>query len=272
MSLRLGIVVETHAADMSVDLVMTDDGARIIGAQVSSLGASGRTGTVDLPEVIAKKNKWDITQRDHDGQDVLALVGYLGRNPIVIGFIFPQLNQMLFKDGKLSIYRHQSDLVKTIDGDGNYQISHPCGTYVRIGESPDKVDYENSNADKNLSISRNKDRKVFVRIGLADDEVVVTLSPDGKAKMTMKSDLEVDVGGNLSAAVAGTSLIDSTGEVTIKAPSGLFDMEIARFTGNMQVDKGIHAEDDIVADAVSLKNHKQTGVTAGSSVSGPPEQ
>lgn len=252
MSLRLGVVVETHSDDNAVDMVMTDDGARITGAQLMSMGASGRTGTVDLPEIKPKGEKWDITQRDKDQQDVLAIVGQLGRNPIVLGFIFPQVNQMLFKDGKLRFYRHQSDVMTTLDGDGNFQFTHPGGAYIRIGETPDKEDLADKNADKSLKPSRNTGRKVNIRIGLADDKVVFTLTPDGDAKLVMERDLlieakgkaDIKVTGNVTATIEGTTTVNSTGAVevntdasaTVKAQSVTLDTPQTTCTGNLTVE------------------------------------
>src|SRR5574343_844789 len=95
---RKGIVVDTHPEDNSVDLVMLDDGARLVGVKVMAFGASTRTGTIDLPEIPEKKDKWDITKPT--GQEVEADVGCIGRQPYVAGFFFPPKNQMLWKDKK----------------------------------------------------------------------------------------------------------------------------------------------------------------------------
>lgn len=259
MSLELAVVVDTNPDDNSVDAVMVRNGARIVGAQISSMGASGRTGTVDLPEVKKSGNKWDITQRDKDGQDVLAVVGYVGNTPIVLGFITPQINQMTLNDKRTKLSRHQSDVISTIDGDGNIQLTHPSGTYVRIGESPDSVDLAGKNADKNLKADRNTGRKVDVRIGLAGNEVVVTLTKDGDVKIQLKKDLLIEaegkadirvtgnvtaeVGGNLAATVEGTTGINSKGSVnveteasaTVKAESVTLDTPQTTCTGNLTV-------------------------------------
>ena len=77
MSFRKGIVVDTHPEDHSVDLVMTDDGSRLIGVKVLSQNGSSRSGSVDMPEVSGRKNKWDISQKT--GQEVLAAVAFMGR-------------------------------------------------------------------------------------------------------------------------------------------------------------------------------------------------
>ena len=93
MTLRKGIVVDTHPEDNSIDLVLADTGARLVGVQVMCQSASARTGTADLPVFPTKKNKWDVSETTD--QDMIALIDYVGRNPVVVGFLFPQINQVL---------------------------------------------------------------------------------------------------------------------------------------------------------------------------------
>lgn len=222
MSLRIGIVVATHPEDHSVDLVMADDGSRLVGVQVLSGSASARTGTVDMPSVPPRADRWDISKTD--GQDMKAVVGSVGRHPVVVGFLYPQINQILSKDPQLRYGRHQSDVEWSIDGDGNVQLSHPGGAYIRIGETPDKVSMAGQNADANSAADRNTGKQVNVRIGLAGNAVEVTLAPDGKVTFKLDSDFTVEAGGT----------------ATIKAPSGvLLDAPQTHCTGNLVVDGAI---------------------------------
>ena len=235
----LAVVVETRAEDYSVDAVNTRTGARIVGAQVMALGASGRTGTVDLPDVRPKSKKWDITTRDKDQQDVLAIVGYVGQTPIVFGFIFPQINQMLFKDGKLRVFRHQSDVMTALDGDGNFEFNHPSGAFIRIAETPESVDLSNKNEDKSLASSRNKGRKVHMRIELADQAVQLTLTPDGDAQLKIKRDLLIEAEGKADAYVAKKISIETEGglnatartKVAVNTPEASFSNNVKCGTG-----------------------------------------
>lgn len=211
MSLRIGYVVATHPEDHSVDVVMADDGARLVGVQVMSPNGSARTGSVDLPAVPEKRDKWDITKLT--GQDQKAIVGFVGRNPVVVGFLFPQVNQILSKDPKLRFDRHQSDVTTMIDGDGNIQLTHPSGTYIRIGESPDKVDTAGKNADGSAAYDRNTDRKVNIRIGMAGGVLELTLSPTGA--VSLKCDQGVDIeAGAASSFKAPKVVLDADVEIT----------------------------------------------------------
>lgn len=231
--LRIGIVVATHPEDHSVDLVMADDGSRLVGVQVLSGSASARSGTVDMPAVPEKADKWDITKET--GQDMKAVVGFVGRHPVVTGFLYPQINQVLSKDAKLRYSRHQSDVEWSIDGDGNIQLTHPGGAYVRIGEAADKVDLAGKNADANSAADRNTGKKVNVRIGLAGNAVVLTLTPDGDVTIKLDKDLSIEAGGNASIKVEGTAMVEAGGPATVKAPSVTLDTPATLCTGALTV-------------------------------------
>lgn len=218
MSFRVGIVVATHPEDHSVDIVMADDGARLVGVQVATLSGSTRSGSVDMPDIKPSGDKWDVTKPT--GQDMKALVAFVGRTPVVAGFLYPQINQMLLKDPKTRIDRHQSDVVKVIDGDGNIDIRHPSGFAIRIGETPDHLNPASMNADANLALDRNTGRLPYMRITMAGETARITVSPDGAIKIESQQTLE----------------IDAQGAVTIKTPVSVTnDTPNTYCTGNLVV-------------------------------------
>lgn len=242
IGLRKGIVVAVHPEDYSVDLVMSDDGSRLVGVQVLSPNGSARSGTVDLPFVPERPEKWDIRQRD--GQDMQAMVGYFGRNPVVMGFLYPQVNQMTLTDGKTMRYRHSSDVGFSIDGDGNVQLSHPSGTYVRIGENPDLDDVGAKSVDGSQT-DRNTGKKVSIRVGLAGGKAVLTINPDGDVSLITKGSIDMD----------------AQGAIGVSSPVG-----ITLNTPMVRVPNG-----DVVARSISLLNHVHGGVEPGGGTSGRPK-
>lgn len=214
MALRKGIVVATHPEDHSVDLVMADDGSRLIGVQVmAGPGASARTGSVDLPDVPAKADKWDITKRD--GQDIEALVDTMGRNPVVTGFLFPQVNQVLPKAPGTRINRHRSDVTQVLDADGNMQITWPNGTYLRVGEQPDAATPPMADSS---SVDRNTSRPMHVRLGLAGGTFTLTITPDGACTMVMNQVLNIEA---KAGATIKAPTITLDGDVTITGDTNL---------------------------------------------------
>ncbi|BCP56321.1 hypothetical protein K32_49380 [Kaistia sp. 32K] len=248
MSMRLGVVVATHPGDHSVDLVMADNGDRLVGVQVMTPSGSSRSGVVDMPAVPEKANKWDISQRT--GQDQIAVVGYINKQPVVTGFIYPQINQFLSKDPRRLIGRHQSDMQWSIDGEANFQLVHPSGTYIRIGESADVEPTNGQNAHGNSEADRNTGRKVNVRIGLAGNAVVLTMTPDGVVTLKMEQDLDIECAG-----------------ARVKASEGIvFDTPKAHFTGE------VSSDGDMIAGGVSAQQHGHIRVQPGNGTSGPPQQ
>lgn len=214
---RKGIVVATHPEDPSVDLVMVDDGSRLTGVQLMApMGASARTGSIDLPEVPEKKDKWDITKET--GQDMIAIVDYVGRTPVVTGFMYPQISQMTFKDPKMRFNRHQSDVMSYIDGDGNMGIIHPGGAFIKIGEKPEKPDLADKNADASLKADRNTGKKVYLRVELAGNVARLTMTPDGTCELLLEKDFDLKAKGNISMEAEGNIAMKAGG--TFSAESG----------------------------------------------------
>jgi phage baseplate assembly protein gpV len=213
---KKGIVVATHPSDHSVDLVLAD-GRRMVGVQVATPNGSTRSGTFDMPAVPDKADKWDITKLT--GQDQIALVDFVGDIPVVVGFLFPQISQMTFDDPKMRVTRHQSDVMSSIDGDGNIQITHPSGTYIRIGETPDKVDMASKNTDASLAADRNTGRKVNIRIGLAGGVLELTMTPDGAVSLKCAKTISIEAGE----------------PVMVKAPAVTLNTPSTTLTGNLDV-------------------------------------
>lgn len=225
MSKKTGYVVATHPGDHSVDILLSD-GRRLTGVQILSHNASTRTGTAGLPAVPDKADKWDVTKLT--GQDMKAVVDFVDGVPLVMGFLFPQINQMTSDDPKLQVSRHQSDVYESIDGDGNWQQVHPSGAYVRIGETPDLVDMAGKNTDGTAAFDRNTDKKVFIRIQTAGGTAMVTCSPDGKVDVVAQQDVTVTTQGAATVEAIGIVKLKSSQLVIIDAPD-------AQTTGNLEV-------------------------------------
>jgi hypothetical protein len=229
---KKGIVVATHPSDHSVDLVLAD-GRRMVGVQVATPNGSTRSGTFDMPAVPEKADKWDITKLT--GQDQIALVDFVGDIPVVVGFLFPQISQMTFDDPKMRVTRHQSDVMSMVDGDGNMQVTHPSGAYVRMGETADAVNLGSKNTDASLAADRNTGRKLFMR-------VVVPGS----------FDLKITPDGQLSLTLSKGAVIDAPDGITLNTPL-------------VSVPNG-----DVVASGISLVNHVHSGIAPGPANTGAP--
>lgn len=269
---ELGQVVGIHPEANSVDLVLIKGGVRLTGVQVMSGAASGNTGMTDLamPDLAGTSDPFESGWSNT--RDMIAIVGYVGHVPLVFGFLFPQVSQMLFADRERMVYRHASDVYVTIDKDGNTEISHPGGAYFRIGTSSDHEDLTGKDFDKKWKISRNKGKKTHVHLEIPG-AVSFNFSPDGAVTLDCSSTVDVTAGG----------------AVTVKAPSVTLDAPMTHCTGQLVVDglitgKGglaisggngatvdgnIESTGDQIAGGISTMNHTHTEQGDGAEVSPP---
>jgi hypothetical protein len=163
-----------------------------------------------------------------------ALVDYVGRHPVVTGFLYPQVNQMLSKDPKLRMMRHQSDVVTTIDGEGNIQLEHPSGLFLRIGDAPEKQDFRKKNADESAELDRNTSKTPYVRLSMAGGKAVLTIAPDGAVSLTSETTVDVEAKGNVTVKTEADALVQAAGSATVKAPDITLDGNV-QITGNLDV-------------------------------------
>lgn len=223
MSLALGRVAAVHPNDHSVDVVMVADGARLSGVQVMVPFATTSSGEHDLPDVDAPASgdPWSLTERT--GKDMIAVVGYVGRSPIVVGFLFPQVSQMLFGANR-RMMRHTSDVYQTIDGGGETELYHPSGTFVRIGVSPDHEDLTGKDVDGNFAITKNTDKAPHLRVVLAAGgakKADLHVYPNGDIFLEHDGNLTAHTKGNAAVTVDGSTTVTSTGAAVWNVPAGL---------------------------------------------------
>lgn len=231
--LNKGIVVAVHPEDHSVDVVLAD-GRRLTGVQVSTPNGSTRSGTFDMPSVPDKGgDKWNITKPT--GQDQIVLVGWVDGIPVAVGYLYPQISQMTFSDPKMRVTRHQSDVITMVDGDGNMQLSHPSGAFVRMGETEDAVDLASKNVDASLAVDRNGGRRLFTRV-VVPGAFDLKISPEGELTLTLEKG----------------AVIDAPDGITLNTPM-------------VSVPSG-----DVVASGISLVGHVHGGVRSGPDTSGAP--
>lgn len=263
MSLKLGIVTAVHPEDRSVNLVMVEDGSRLAGVQVLGEMLTDRSGRFDLHETgtSADGDEWSVTAA-RDQQQVIAAVGYIGRTPVVLGFMPQQILQMTFKRLNFRIDRHPSDVYSSLDNEGNFEWSHPSGSFVRVAEDPEHEDLTGQDADGKFKVDRNTARAPWLSVLIKNSgaEVArVRIDPSGNVALDHAGNLTSHTGGNAAITVDGTTTATLTGAAVLNAPAGL------TINGN-------------VATVGTLTNngknvgspHTHTNVKAGIDTSGPP--
>lgn len=232
------MVPEAH----SCDLIFLDDLSRSRLVQIMG-GVSDATGHVDLPVPSVDAQ---APQRPTKTGDLYAIVMSLGRTPLVIGFLPPQVSQLLFKGrANFKVMRHASDVYSTLEDDGTYTLAWPNGTYLKVGAATAKEDLTGKDFDAKWAIARNK--------AIAPNVHLVVADGSGAAKAT----LNIDPTGAITAT--GSSFAVTSPSNTINGP--------LHVTDNITCDKTVTGTTDVVGGGKSLKGHTHTvtGIQTGTS-------
>jgi len=229
MNTTLARVVGVHPESNAVDIEMMIDNRRIPGVQVGSGSAGTDCGLADLSEpTFTEYGKGNSKTRD-----IYAVVTWVHDFPIVLCFLFPQVSECLFLEKNFRVNRHASDVYSTIDANGNIEVCHPSGAYVRFGATPDHVDLTGKDYDKKWKIKRNTDKPVHIHVGQAGGVASVNISPSGQ--------------------------IDAVSSVgfTVTSPSNVIN-------GPLHVTENITTPGDVIAGTISQKHHTHPDPQGGS--------
>lgn len=216
--LDIARVVETHPESHAVDLEFMADGRRVAGVQVMSRTAGTDMGLSDL----SRPERTGYGAENSAVRDVYAVVGYFGHTPVVLGFLFPQVAQCLFPDRDRMVYRHASDVYMTIDKDGNTEVYHPSGTFLRIGTTAPHEDLTGKDYDKIWAIRRNTEKAVHVQLSVknAGSQVAsVNIDPGGNVTLSNSGNTSIQTAGNVAVTAGGTMNLSSGGAMTLTAPT-----------------------------------------------------
>lgn len=276
---RLAKVVRVYPGGASVDIVNYDDGSPMSNVQVLSPVASTNCGMNDLPSPTAPPDgEWGL--QASGGRDMIAVVGFIRGQPLVFGFLFPQVSQMLFDHMNRMVYRHASDVYWTIDGSGNAEFFHPSGAYVRFGTSSAHEDLTGQDFDGKWAIPSRP--PVHIHVEQAGGTAVLNIDPPGNISLTHAGNLTTNTGGNLSATVAGTTSVNSTGAMSLTAPTitlngntvinGPLTQGMGGNGGGCSMLGPLTVTGDVTGNNVTLSTHNHSGVTTGGGQTGDPVQ
>jgi phage baseplate assembly protein gpV len=279
---------------------MVDDGSRYAGVQVLAPTAGSNAGVFDMPEPSETADKWSLSQqRDNE---MLAVASMLAGSPVpvVLGFLYPQVNGMLFADRERRVVRHASDVYTTIDRDGNMEVAHPNGTYLRIGTDPEHEDLTGRDFDGNWKITKNTGKQTHVKLVVkagGAEKASVHIDPSGNVTVEHAGNLVVNTAGSATVDVAGAVNVTAGGAATVEAPSVTIDSPAttctgaltvqglltyqaglagsggsgASMTGNLNVTGNITSTGNVTNNGKAIgSTHVHGGVQAGGSTSGAP--
>ena len=262
--LSLARVVDIHPESHAVDLVFMDDGRRIAGVQVMAGSAGTNFGGSDL----AMPDATGYEAENTGTRDIYAVVSWIREIPLVLGFLFPQVAQCLFADKERMVYRHASDVYTTIDKDGNTEVYHPSGTFLRIGTTAAHEDLTGKDYDGAWKIARNTDKAVHVQLTVKNagaQKASLNIDPSGNVTLSHA--------GNLSVSTGGATTQNSAGNTTVTTPTMTINANVV-INGALTQGKGaagggctmlgpVTVTNDVVAGGKSLMNHTHPGDSGG---------
>lgn len=244
----LARVIKLHPHDNSCDCQLVSDGSRLTGVPMLTGMVTDSSGRVDWHE--PEGNDWD-----KDGsatRDVIAVIGSVSGNPLVMGFLARQVSQMTFDRKNFRVDRHASDVYSTIDDKGNMEISHPCGTFIRIATDPKHEDLSGKDFDKLWDAKRNKTEKVWLSVEIANAGVV-------------KASLTIDPLGNITLKNKGTLIVKTEGTAEITAQKLTINAPVV-MNGTVAINGS-----SLKHNSVNIgSTHLHKGVIPGLGVSGVP--
>jgi len=215
MDLDIGRVVAIHPEDYSVDIVMIKNGQRYPGIQVMGWTASSNSGANDLPDpgLPPSGDQWSLTEAFP--REIRAVVAVAGGQMIVMGFLYPQICEMLFKDHDRRVNRHASDVYSTIDSKANMELAHPSGFYMRVGTSSAHEDLTGKDVDGKWKIAKNTAANVHFHLQMGGNTMSLNVAPNGDVQMDTQGKLLVNVEGTAevneaqgAAAAGGVPRLD----------------------------------------------------------------
>jgi hypothetical protein len=177
--MNLARVVAVHPERNKVDLVFLADNRRVPGVRVMSGEASTTSGRVGIPTPAAQalQDPYDAPAKSE--RDLIACVAYYDGQPVVQGFLFPEVAECLFTDPERYMHRTASDFYHTVDGKANAEWFHPSGAYIRVASDPEHEDLNGKDYDKKFNPKRNSDNKVHIHIEQAGGVASIDISPSG---------------------------------------------------------------------------------------------
>lgn len=241
--LTIGRVYNVYPEANMVD-VMLFDGTLLSRIQIMGSYSSSFSGVVNLPLPKYKDANKDVSMIDREyplkdasyqESDVIAVVGFLGgsiERPIVLGFLFPEQNEILCKgkdqkgnkDGTQFLWKHESNVYTRVakgdtkDETPEIEISHPSGLLIKIGNNSTRT--EIVNWDRNIRPFKWKNRDTnnldpapYLHI-FHPSGTYFTVDPDGNVTAYVVGNMNETVRGDVNRLVEGNETETIKGSLT----------------------------------------------------------
>ena len=216
-TIRLARVTYAHPEAQRFEAIFLDTGDYVRDVQVMTpYGGTDFGYTTGIPFPDEEGHDPNMTENDPDVRHIVAVVACLQGMNICLGYLYPQITQMAFTraDKNRLIERHPSDTYRTISDDGDMDLVHPGGAYIRIGDGTAPDALEGRDYDGIWKIKRNKDKSVTIT--LASSEAQMRLTPDGRILLSGAASIEADA-PDIKVRSA-TTAVESSDRVSVGAP------------------------------------------------------
>lgn len=245
-------VISFDYSKSTVDIAIIDDDRYIYDCKIAcSMPSSYNYGSRYLPSFNSDDNEVSYVMSPGDIYCVGAWMGDF-TSSVVLGFLLPNENELSIREQGLYLFRHESDVIVMIRGDGTTELYHPSGGYIKFGEDDTnnvqgkslaqgglypqtaqdfrvrKTDEYNSKKNTGMFIRMNSGQQVTLN---SDGEIIlqtqnaaskITMTPDGvvsidsseSVNVTTK-DVNINTSGNLNASVDGNANLIVAGDTTL---------------------------------------------------------
>ena len=231
--LTLGKVYNVYSEANMVD-VMLFGGSLFKKVQVMVGYASSQIGSVGLAlskykaagaihEDEMLHRKLPLQEAGQDESDVVAVIAFLGGSiirPIVLGFLFPEENELLCsrtqkgnEDGSMFLWKHGSNsYVRVSKGSklgetAEIEISHPSGCFIKIGGDSVRTIITNYDTkirpfNPNNPVTKQPDPAPYLSV-IHPSGTTLVIDPEGNVDINVVGDVTKTVEGNVTETIKG---------------------------------------------------------------------
>ena len=241
-------VVRFYASSNTVDVVSIDDNISLTGCNiVCSTPAGFAYGARYIPTHDDQNSEVEYVNSAGDIYCVATFLDNDYNNAAVLGFIFPLETTLSISEYGLYIFRHESDVMWMVRGDGTVQMYHPSGSIIKIGdtninEMTDQIEEAGLYPAKTAGLyvrpaddyNKNKSSNLFIRwyagqtISLNSDGTIditapedININSDKDINVAAGADVNVTASGNASVHAAGAVSVTSDTVATVTGQNGV---------------------------------------------------
>jgi hypothetical protein len=129
-------VIRFYPSNNTADVVTVDNNISLTGCNIAcSMPAGFAYGTRYFPTHDDQNPEVEYVNSAGDIYCVAAFLENDYNNAAVLGFLFPLETTLSIAEYGLYIFRHESDVMWMVRGDGTMQMYHPSGSIIKIGDN-----------------------------------------------------------------------------------------------------------------------------------------